>query len=200
MPPPLPAVSEDGILNRSRRHSQKNGGQKRPSKTSRRCHRPALMRDGTIVAFSTCNRTGRSSTGGGVSMRRICVRLRRRIARALQHGYHHVMDVLANTVQTSHRRLAQLIQDKRAIIGVIGLGYVGLPLIRAFVAAGFRCMGFDVDQTKVDRLLRRRKLHRAHRSRRLDRRLHSRQSSSSRRPTWAAWRRPTASSSACRRR
>jgi UDP-N-acetyl-D-glucosamine dehydrogenase len=45
------------------------------------------------------------------------------------------------------------IRDKTAIVGVVGLGYVGLPLIRAYVAAGFRTMGFDVDQSKVDRLL-----------------------------------------------
>ncbi len=45
------------------------------------------------------------------------------------------------------------IRDKSAMVGVVGLGYVGLPLIRAFVAAGFRTMGFDVDQSKVDRLL-----------------------------------------------
>ena len=49
--------------------------------------------------------------------------------------------------------LEQAIADKTAIIGVTGLGYVGLPLIRAFVAAGFRTMGFDVDRTKVERLL-----------------------------------------------
>ena len=53
---------------------------------------------------------------------------------------------------TSHARLAELIQNKKAVVGVIGLGYVGLPLIRAFTAAGFRCMGFDVDQAKVDKL------------------------------------------------
>jgi UDP-N-acetyl-D-glucosamine dehydrogenase len=52
----------------------------------------------------------------------------------------------------SHARLAELIRSKKALIGVIGLGYVGLPLIRAFTAAGFRCMGFDVDQSKVDKL------------------------------------------------
>ena len=50
--------------------------------------------------------------------------------------------------------LETLIREKRAKIGVVGLGYVGLPLIRAFVAAGFRTLGFDVDQSKVDRLLR----------------------------------------------
>ncbi len=49
--------------------------------------------------------------------------------------------------------LAEKIRDKQAIVGVIGLGYVGLPLIRAFTSNGFRCMGFDVDQVKVDKLL-----------------------------------------------
>ena len=52
----------------------------------------------------------------------------------------------------SHARLAQLIEKKTAVIGVVGLGYVGLPLIRAFTAAGLRCLGFDVDQTKVEKL------------------------------------------------
>jgi len=49
--------------------------------------------------------------------------------------------------------LISLLQKRQARIGVIGLGYVGLPLIRAFIAAGFRTMGFDVDQAKVDKLL-----------------------------------------------
>jgi len=48
--------------------------------------------------------------------------------------------------------LENIIRDKTARIGVIGLGYVGLPLIRAFVAAGYRTLGFDVDAAKVDRL------------------------------------------------
>ena len=52
----------------------------------------------------------------------------------------------------THIRLAELIETKRAVVGVIGLGYVGLPLIRAFSSAGFRCLGFDVDQSKVDKL------------------------------------------------
>src|ERR1700722_12442628 len=48
--------------------------------------------------------------------------------------------------------LEQAILDKSARGGVIGLGYVGLPLINAFVSAGFRTLGFDVDQRKVDTL------------------------------------------------
>ena len=48
--------------------------------------------------------------------------------------------------------LSEKIASQKAIIGVVGLGYVGLPLIRAFVKAGFKTMGFDVDQTKVDKL------------------------------------------------
>jgi UDP-N-acetyl-D-glucosamine dehydrogenase len=49
--------------------------------------------------------------------------------------------------------LEQAVSDKSAKVGVIGLGYVGLPLIRAFVAGGFRTMGFDVDQAKLQQLL-----------------------------------------------
>jgi UDP-N-acetyl-D-glucosamine dehydrogenase len=49
--------------------------------------------------------------------------------------------------------LEKLLGDKTARVGVIGLGYVGLPLIRAFVKAGFRTLGFDVDGDKVQRLL-----------------------------------------------
>ncbi|MGB7329169.1 MAG: nucleotide sugar dehydrogenase [Rubripirellula sp.] len=44
------------------------------------------------------------------------------------------------------------VRDRESLIGVIGLGYVGLPLIDAFISAGFSCLGIDVDQTKVDTL------------------------------------------------
>ena len=44
---------------------------------------------------------------------------------------------------------SQLVASRKAVVGVIGLGYVGLPLIRAFDNAGFRTIGFDVDETKV---------------------------------------------------
>lgn len=54
---------------------------------------------------------------------------------------------------TGCQSLLKSISDRQCIVGVIGLGYVGLPLIDAFVAAGFRCMGFDVDPVKVEKLL-----------------------------------------------
>lgn len=44
------------------------------------------------------------------------------------------------------------LQDKRVTVGVVGLGYVGLPLLRAFIQAGFSTMGFDVDTRKVESL------------------------------------------------
>jgi UDP-N-acetyl-D-glucosamine dehydrogenase len=50
------------------------------------------------------------------------------------------------------KSLENAIRDKSALVGVIGLGYVGLPLINAFVSAGFRTLGFDVDHRKVDAL------------------------------------------------
>ncbi|MHC5542046.1 nucleotide sugar dehydrogenase [Singulisphaera rosea] len=41
---------------------------------------------------------------------------------------------------------------REAIVGVIGLGYVGLPLARTFSRAGFRVLGFDLDAAKVHKL------------------------------------------------
>jgi len=49
--------------------------------------------------------------------------------------------------------LLDTIERRNARVGVIGLGYVGLPLIQAFVSAGYHTLGFDVDQAKVDKLL-----------------------------------------------
>jgi UDP-N-acetyl-D-glucosamine dehydrogenase len=45
------------------------------------------------------------------------------------------------------------ILNKKAKVGVMGLGYVGLPLIRTFAAAGFQTLGFDVDAKKIECLL-----------------------------------------------
>ena len=49
-------------------------------------------------------------------------------------------------------RLNRAIESKEARIGVIGLGYVGLPLALAFTGRGFRVLGFDVDARKVEQL------------------------------------------------
>jgi UDP-N-acetyl-D-glucosamine dehydrogenase len=48
--------------------------------------------------------------------------------------------------------LLQKIKSKKAKIGVIGLGYVGLPLAIEFCKTGFSVTGFDVDPEKVDSL------------------------------------------------
>jgi len=45
--------------------------------------------------------------------------------------------------------LTQKIESKKANIGIIGLGYVGLPLVIEFCKAGFNVTGFDVDDKKV---------------------------------------------------
>lgn len=48
--------------------------------------------------------------------------------------------------------LLGLIEQRRAVVGVVGLGYVGLPLAVEFARAGFRVIGFDVDETRVSAL------------------------------------------------
>ncbi len=49
--------------------------------------------------------------------------------------------------------LLQKIQSKKALIGVIGLGYVGLPLVREFTRGGMKVLGFDIDPTKIKSLM-----------------------------------------------
>jgi len=50
------------------------------------------------------------------------------------------------------KALERGIREKTAVVGVVGLGYVGLPLINAFFSSGFRTLGFDIDRRKVDAL------------------------------------------------
>lgn len=49
-------------------------------------------------------------------------------------------------------QLCERIADRGARIGIIGLGYVGLPLSIAFAEAGFHVVGFDIDAGKVEML------------------------------------------------
>lgn len=59
----------------------------------------------------------------------------------------------SNEAEMNQRdELLKRIEDNQATLGVIGLGYVGLPLISAFFAKGFPVVGFDVDSDKVDAL------------------------------------------------
>ena len=48
--------------------------------------------------------------------------------------------------------LIRLLENKSASIGVIGLGYVGLPLATEFAGKGFKAIGFEVDESKVARI------------------------------------------------
>ena len=50
--------------------------------------------------------------------------------------------------------LLNKIEKREAVVGIIGLGYVGLPLAIHFVQKGFKVIGFDVDVRKIDILLR----------------------------------------------
>ena len=63
------------------------------------------------------------------------------------------METLSTGVRDSVRDgLVELIRSKQARIGVVGLGYVGLPTALAFAKKGFPTVGFDVNSAKVDAL------------------------------------------------
>ncbi len=58
------------------------------------------------------------------------------------------------SVAVSHAEdLIQKFDQRQATVGVIGLGYVGLPLAEVIAEAGFTAIGFDTDKVKVDSLL-----------------------------------------------
>lgn len=60
-----------------------------------------------------------------------------------------------NTLPTTHyERLRHRIETREAVIGVVGLGYVGLPLAVAHARAGFRVIGLDDNPLKVDKVSR----------------------------------------------
>jgi len=63
------------------------------------------------------------------------------------------MDISPVNEQSS-AELRKRIQAREAHVGIIGLGYVGLPLAQAFSKRGFPVLGFDIDPTKVDKLQR----------------------------------------------
>lgn len=50
--------------------------------------------------------------------------------------------------------LQQKLSAKTAVVGVVGLGYVGLPLVLAYARAGYQAIGFDIDARKPEALHR----------------------------------------------
>ena len=62
------------------------------------------------------------------------------------------METMIATHSTSEALRLERIHNRTANVGVIGLGYVGLPLSLLMSEAGLKVTGFDIDQKKVDRL------------------------------------------------
>jgi UDP-N-acetyl-D-glucosamine dehydrogenase len=62
---------------------------------------------------------------------------------------------MRDATQSAHlEQLTARLRDRTAVIGIIGLGYVGLPLTLRYAAVGFRVLGIDIDAAKVDKLNR----------------------------------------------
>lgn len=52
----------------------------------------------------------------------------------------------------THEVLIEKLNNKTAVIGIVGLGYVGLPLMLRFVEVGYKVLGIDIDEAKVSQL------------------------------------------------
>lgn len=78
-------------------------------------------------------------------------RARKQLAQVCRRGSAPLRPVPAeNPIEA----LARRIDTREAITGVIGLGYVGLPLAVSIARASFPTIGFDVDGSKIEALLR----------------------------------------------
>jgi UDP-N-acetyl-D-glucosamine dehydrogenase len=71
-----------------------------------------------------------------------------------KRGY-NARDIVSKETATGmsiKEELLQRLRDRQALIGIVGLGYVGLPLAVEFAEAGFKVIGLDVSSTKVAQL------------------------------------------------
>ena len=50
------------------------------------------------------------------------------------------------------QQLIKKLTDKTAVIGIVGLGYVGIPLALRYADVGYKVLGFDIDQEKADKI------------------------------------------------
>ncbi len=95
--------------------------------------------------------------------------------------------------------LVERIQKKEAVVGIIGLGYVGLPLLIQFGKAGLSVIGFDIDTQKNRCVASPGKLYQAY-SHRTDQALCSSNTGWMSPLVLSGSRTPIVSSSVCRRR
>ena len=61
---------------------------------------------------------------------------------------------MAQVSATAGEVLRKRLENKTATIAVVGLGYVGLPLVRSVHDSGFRVIGYDADDAKINQLIR----------------------------------------------
>jgi UDP-N-acetyl-D-glucosamine dehydrogenase len=57
------------------------------------------------------------------------------------------------TAAVPFESFAEAVRDRSMSVGVIGLGYVGLPIAISYASAGFRTVGFDIDTSRIQQLL-----------------------------------------------
>ena len=59
-----------------------------------------------------------------------------------------MMSISSNV--THQTKLLEKLRSRKALIGIVGLGYVGLPLCLTYAEAGYQVLGLDIDQSKTD--------------------------------------------------
>src|SRR5579863_3986011 len=63
-----------------------------------------------------------------------------------------IAELPGKVMNTTAELLAEKIRSRRASVGVVGLGYVGLPLAVEYAEAGFHVIGIDLSEAKTSRV------------------------------------------------
>lgn len=63
--------------------------------------------------------------------------------------YANLTDEIENNMK---QKLINKLSDKTAVIGIVGLDYVGIPLALRYAEAGCNALGFGIDQSKIDKI------------------------------------------------
>jgi UDP-N-acetyl-D-glucosamine dehydrogenase len=87
------------------------------------------------------------------SQTRVTIGVKERAERLLSKKWHFGSgdpQTLNNRGSLLFDRVERLYVERKATLGIVGMGYVGLPLTLAAAAVGYRVLGFDIDPQKVD--------------------------------------------------
>ena len=128
-------------------HAQRGQCNRKGPDQSSSVWRQRLYPLGTLISFSRC----RNGASPQKALHSLCAKIKAFGCTPLRFTPENFMTT-SSAADTSFDQLKARIQQHQARVGIIGLGYVGLPLALLYSEQKFQVTGFDIDARKVDTL------------------------------------------------